>query len=147
MPNSVESLGYIKCHCSSSPRPLKSPGNSIRHNCQKICSLLRRPKTILAVRGKFFKDFTTKEKKTNRAVVFSSRPFHNILKYKDHRWDHPTIWKTRLILKSSASMYESSGSQFFRTITGIQSELDAFDESRFAMTFLTILGLVLQIRS
>ena len=37
-------------------------------------------------------------------------------------------------------MYESSGSQFFRTITGIQSGPDAFDESRFVMTFLTILG-------
>ena len=36
-------------------------------------------------------------------------------------------------------MYESSGSQFFRTTTGIQSGADAFDESRFVMTFLTIL--------
>ena len=36
-------------------------------------------------------------------------------------------------------MYESLGSQFFRTTTGIQSGLDAFDESRFVMTFLTIL--------
>ena len=36
-------------------------------------------------------------------------------------------------------MYESSGSQFFRTTTGIQSGSDAFDESRFVMTFLTIL--------
>ena len=38
------------------------------------------------------------------------------------------------------SMYESSGSQFFRTTTGIQSGPDAFDKSRFIMTFLTILG-------
>ena len=37
-------------------------------------------------------------------------------------------------------MYESSGSQFFRTTTGIQSGPDAFDESRFVMTILTILG-------
>ena len=37
-------------------------------------------------------------------------------------------------------MYESSGSQFFRTTTGIQSGPDAFDESRFFMNFLTILG-------
>ena len=36
-------------------------------------------------------------------------------------------------------MYESSCSQFFRTTTGIQSGLDGFDESRFIMTFLTIL--------
>ena len=39
-------------------------------------------------------------------------------------------------------MYESSGSQFFRTTTGIQSGPDAFDESRFVMTFLTILGVM-----
>ena len=39
-------------------------------------------------------------------------------------------------------MYESSGSQFFRTTTGIQSGPDAFDESRFVMIFLTILGVM-----
>ena len=39
-------------------------------------------------------------------------------------------------------MYESSGSQFFRTTTGIQSGPEAFDESRFVMTFLTILGVM-----
>ena len=39
-------------------------------------------------------------------------------------------------------MYESSGSQFFRTTTGIQSGPDAFDKSRFVMTFLTILGIM-----
>ena len=37
-------------------------------------------------------------------------------------------------------MYESSGSQFFRTTTGMQSRPDAFDESRFVMTFLNIFG-------
>ena len=37
-------------------------------------------------------------------------------------------------------MYESSGSQFFGTTTGIQSGPDAFDESRFVLIFLTILG-------
>ena len=39
-------------------------------------------------------------------------------------------------------MYVSSGSQFFRTTTGIQSGPEAFDESRFVMTFLTILGVM-----
>ena len=39
-------------------------------------------------------------------------------------------------------MYESSGLQFFRTTTGIQSGPDAFDESRFVMTFFTILGVM-----
>ena len=39
-------------------------------------------------------------------------------------------------------MYESLGTQFFRTTTGIQSGPDAFDESRFVMTFLTTLGVM-----
>ena len=37
-------------------------------------------------------------------------------------------------------MLESSGSQFFRITTGIQSEPDAFDKSRLIMTFLNIVG-------
>ena len=37
-------------------------------------------------------------------------------------------------------MYESPGSHFFRNTTGIQSGSDAFDESRFGITFLIILG-------
>ena len=37
-------------------------------------------------------------------------------------------------------MYESSGSQFFRTTTRIQSGPDVFDESMFILTFLIIVG-------
>ena len=48
----------------------------------------------------------------------------------------------RHLLKSLASMYESSGSQFFKTTTGIQLGPYAFDESRFVMTFLTIMGVM-----
>ena len=39
-------------------------------------------------------------------------------------------------------MNQISGSQFFRSTTGIQSGPDAFDESRFVVTFLTILGVM-----
>ena len=39
-------------------------------------------------------------------------------------------------------MYGSSGSEFFSTTTGIKSGPDAFDEAMFAMTCLTILGVV-----
>ena len=46
----------------------------------------------------------------------------------------------RHILKSSTSISESSDSQFFRTTTDIQLGPNVFDESRFIMTFLTILG-------
>ena len=38
-------------------------------------------------------------------------------------------------------MYESSGSQFVRNTTGIQSEPHAFDVSRFFMTFENILAI------
>ena len=44
-------------------------------------------------------------------------------------------------LKSSASMSEGLGSQCFRTTIRIQSGPGIFDESRFVMTFLTILGI------
>ena len=39
-------------------------------------------------------------------------------------------------------MYESSGPQFFKTTTGIQSRPDAFDKLRFVMKLLTILGVM-----
>ena len=90
MPNSVESLGYIKCYSSSSPRPVPTFLNT----------------------GITNETFQQSGKQDS---------FRNIL-------------------KSLASMYESSGSHFFRTTTGIQSEPDAFDESRFVKNFLTILG-------
>ena len=43
-------------------------------------------------------------------------------------------------MKSSASLYESSGSQFFRTTIEIHSGPDAFGESSFVTTFLPILA-------
>ena len=160
MSNSVESFGYINCYSSSSPTPVKYPSNSIRCNCQKIWSWSR-PKSILEIRKKaiflqvvnnpiiykIFKDLTNHREQTNWAIVFSSRTSPNIFKYRDHQWDLPTTWKRdsfRQILESSASMFEISGSQsqFFRTTTEIQSGPDAFDESRFIMTFLTILGVI-----
>ena len=76
-----------------------------------------------------FQYFTNHRKKTDRVVVFSCRPFSNIRKYRDHRWNLPTIWKTRFLVHLS-----------IRATTGIQSGPDAFDKSRFIMTFLTILG-------
>ena len=40
----------VKCYSSSSPRPVKSPSNFVRYNCQKIWSSSRRPKTVLEIR-------------------------------------------------------------------------------------------------
>ena len=38
LPEKAKSLGYIKYYSSSSPRTVKSPSNSFRNNCEKICS-------------------------------------------------------------------------------------------------------------
>ena len=46
----------------------------------------------------------------------------------------------RQLLKSSASMFQSSGSQFFRTTTGIQSGSEAFDESKLVWFKLVLWG-------
>ena len=113
MARSVESLEYIKYHISSSPRPIKCLRSYIQYNCQKVCSWSWRPEAILEIRKeatilevinkpiiyKFFKGFTNRRKETNRAVVFSQRPLPSILKYRDHRWNLPTIWKTRSLQK------------------------------------------------
>ena len=110
MSDLVKCLGYIKCYSSSSPRPVKGTSNSIRQNCQNICCWLKRHKTLLEISKKawflkvinnpiiykLLKDFTNHRKK-NRVVVFSYRTFPNILKYRDHQPDFPTIWKTRLL--------------------------------------------------
>ena len=87
---------------------------------------------------KFFKDFTNHRKKTNRVVVLAvdlSQKFLNIGIHNDTFKQSGKQHSFRHIVKSSASI----GSQFFRTITGIQSGQDTFHESRFVMTFLTIL--------
>ena len=90
---------------------------------------------------KSFKDFNNHRKKTNRAVVFSHTPFSNFLKFRDHQWDLPTIWKTRLlrhILKTSTCVHERSGPQFFRTTTGIRSEADVLHNLLFLPLYLDV---------
>ena len=106
MPNPAEGLGHITCFSSSSPRSIKSPSNSIRSNCQKICSSSRRPNTILEIRKntiflwvinypisyKFFNNFTNHGMRTNKPVVFRCIPFPNIpniriIEYSCLLWD------------------------------------------------------------
>ena len=52
-PYPVKSLGNIKCNSLSNPRPVKTPSNSIKYNCQKISSWLGRPKIILEIKKKY----------------------------------------------------------------------------------------------
>ena len=73
---------------------------------------------------KFFKDFTNHRKKTNNAVVFSSRPFPTFLNTGTINETFQPSGKQdyfRYIVNSSDSMYKSSDSQFFTNITGIKS--------------------------
>ena len=79
------------------------------------------------------------------AKVFSCRPYPTFLNTGTTEETFQQSGKQdsfRHLLKRLASIYESSGSQFFKTTTGIQSGPDAFDESKFVMTFLTILGVM-----
>ena len=48
----------------------------------------------------------------------------------------------RHLLKSSLSMYNTSGSQFLKNTTGIQSGLEVLDKPRLVMTFLTKLTVI-----
>ena len=50
-PDFVKSLGYIKCYSLRSPRPIKSPNNSIGYNCQKIFSWSRKFCKIIGLKG------------------------------------------------------------------------------------------------
>ena len=115
LPNPVKSFGIVKCYSSSSPIPIKNHCNPATYNCEKIWSWSKRPKIILEIRKKttflsvsFPKLLPTAErrlttktlpttKKVNRVIVFKSRPFSNILKYRDHWSDPPTILKTRFV--------------------------------------------------
>ena len=94
---------------------------------------------------KFFKDFADYRKKTNRVTgwyFLDVNLFPTLLNAGTTDVTFQQSGKQdsfRHILKNSANMYETSGSQFFRTTTEMQSGPDAFGESRTVMTFLTIM--------
>ena len=108
MPKSAKNLVYITWCRSRSPRPVKSPSNSIRYNRQKICSWSRRPKAILEIKKRphfyrwptiLFSSFPTAFLTTERRLTGWYRLFPNILKYRDHQWDLQAIWKKRPLQK------------------------------------------------
>ena len=81
--------------------------------------------------------------KTDRTVVFSSRPFPNILRYRYHWWDLPKSGKQnsfRHILKTSASIRK------VQTHSSLEPSLDYNQDQMHLMNqgswwlFLTILG-------
>ena len=42
-------------------------------------------------------DWPNRRKNTNKVQFFTCGPFSNIIKYRDHKWDLPTIYKTRFL--------------------------------------------------
>ena len=154
MLNLVKNHEYIKCYSSSSPRPPKSP-KTLSDTIVKRSAVDqedRKPYWISEKSSYFsrwstialFTSFakTNHRKKTKRAVIF--RLFQNIFKYRDHRWNLPTIWKTRLLqtllLNWTVQLVSKKvqAHSFFRTTTKMQSRQDAFDESRLVITILNI---------
>ena len=139
----------------SYPKSVKSPSNSVRYSCEKICSWLRRPKTILEIRKKatflyvinnpiiykFFKNSTNHRKKNNRVLVFSCRPLMKRSNNQENKTSYDTYWRVQLIcMKVPAYNSLEPPLEYNQDqMPGIQSGPDAFDQSRFIMTFLTIL--------
>ena len=156
LPNPVNNLEYISL---SSARPIKTSSNVISYNCQKICSWSIRPdlkpywksekrshfsgwSTFLLFTS-FSKALLTTERRLSEQKNFAVDLSLTFLKTGSTNETFQQSGKQdscRHLLKSSAIMYKDSGSQFFRTITGIQSVSDAFNESRFVMTFRIIVG-------
>ena len=141
----------MKCYSFSSAGRNKRPSISITDNYQKICSKLRRTETKREIRKratfiklfsnsfiyKYFNQFSNHKKKTKKVTIFSRRPLHNVL----NTWTTVEAFhhsgkqdSLRQILKNLVSMYASSGSQFFRTIDGIQSGPNTLGESKLVVT-------------
>ena len=98
MPNSIEYLGYIKYYSSSSPRSVKSPSNSVRYNCKKICGWLRRPKTILEIRKKtHFSRWSTILLFTSfsKILLTTMRPSNSL----ENKTPFDTYWRVQLVCR------------------------------------------------
>ena len=123
----LKSSGYKKCFNLSSPGRIKRPSISIRDNYQMIWNKLRRPETILEIIGKgphfskwsaslLFKTVLNNSVITKRklilAIDLSSKFLNTETTVKTFQQSGKQD-SFRQILKSSASMYASSGSQFF----------------------------------
>ena len=97
-----------------------------------------------ALTGYSCEDFTNYRKKTNRQEFLAVEISPTFLNTESTNETFKVSGKQdsfRHLLKSSANMKKRSGSQSFKTTTGTQSRPDAFDASRFAMTFFTVLGI------
>ena len=145
LPNPVESLGFVKCYSSSRPGLIKTTLEIISDTSVKRSAAVDRedlkPYWEPEKRHISLGDlpaYTKHRNKFNRTVVFSRALFPTFLNTGITGETFQLSRKQdsfRHILKESANMYESSGSQFFKTTTGIQSGPDTFDKSSLVMTF------------
>ena len=102
--------------------------------------------TVLGINNpiiyKFFKDFTNHKRRLTGWYFLAadlSSTFLNTGTTNETFQQSGKQDSFRCLLESSASMYESSGSQFFRITTGTQLGPGAYDKLTFFITFLTIL--------
>ena len=147
MPKSVESLRYIKCYAILSDTTVRRSAVD-RQDLKPYWKSEKRPhfprgSTILLFTSFSKTLLTTERRLTGRQfLAVDLSPTFLYTGTTDETFQQSGKQDSfRQLFKSLASMYESSGSQFFRTTT-IQSGPDAFDESRFVITFLTILGVM-----
>ena len=128
IPNPVEILGNIKCH-----RTIKSPSSSTIYNYQKTCSWWIRSKTIVGIGRKaifsrwsaslLFKSLPKTLLTTERRLIWLYFLVVNLFQMFliTRTTTDETFQKSgkqdsfKKILKSSPSIYENLGSQFFRT--------------------------------
>ena len=80
MSHLAKSLEYIKCHSLRTTRPFNNPSISIRYNCQKVCSSLRRPVTKVKFRKAAYPEVI------NRPIIYN---FSKILLITERRL---TMW-------------------------------------------------------
>ena len=154
IPNRAKSLEWIKCYSSSSPTSiLKTPKilsnapakrSAVEEDLKSHSKAEKRLHFWSNQQPYFFKCFSkiqpTIVKLTGRyfAALDLSQIFLNT-GTRDGTFQQPEKHDSfKHILNISANMYESSGSRFFRTTTGIYSRQGAFKESRSVIAFLTI---------
>ena len=98
---------------------------------QKRPKFSRWPKILLF--ASFSKTLLSKERRlTGQLFLAVDLFFPNILKYRDHQWKLPKIWKTRLLQTFVKFQFSPTVLQNHHRNT-----VRTFDKSRFVMTFLT----------
>ena len=91
MPNTI--VWHMQCYSLRRTTNVKIPGDSLRYNCQKICSRMRRFKSVLKIRKNksYFswwstrllflvsRNFTSYRKRIYRPIVSGRKPLHNFI--------------------------------------------------------------------